>query len=225
MYYEDRARAAQTAANMGRMREVYKITEELAGKKRKRIREHLKNAEGVVMEERKLAEMWTEHFRKTLNAQEPQEILELDASLEKERLPIDEGQPSRQEILEVLKELKNNNAPGIDEIPAECLSVSKEYSTDSWLVPLFRRIWNQEKIPEDWRKGVIAKIPKTGDLTCPDNWREITLLSTTSKVFLKILQGRISRAVDELIDDEQAGFGHGRNTTDNIFTVRNILES
>ena len=51
------------------------------------------------------------------------------------------------------------------------------------------------------------------------------MLSTTSKVFLKILQGRISRAVDELIDDEQAGFRHGRNTTDNIFTVRNILES
>jgi len=101
------------------------------------------------MEERKLAEMWTEHFRKTLNAQEPQEILELDASLEKERLPIDEGPPSRQEILEVLKELKNNKAPGIDEIPAEFLSVSKEYNTDSWLEPLFRRIWNQEKIPED----------------------------------------------------------------------------
>jgi len=33
MFYEDRARAAQTAANMGHMREVYKITEELAGKK------------------------------------------------------------------------------------------------------------------------------------------------------------------------------------------------
>ena len=33
----------------------------------------------------------------------------------------------------------------------------------------FNKIWRQEKIPMDWFKGVIIKLPKKGDLMNCDN--------------------------------------------------------
>ena len=45
-------------------------------------------------------------------------------------------------------------------------------------------IWEEERIPEDWCKGLIVKLPKKGDLT---NWRGITLMPTTAKVIGKVI--------------------------------------
>ena len=52
------------------------------------------------------------------------------------------------------------------------------------------------------------------------NWRGITLLSVTSKVFSTVILHRISTAIDPLIRKEQAGFRKGRSCEDHIFTLR-----
>ena len=51
------------------------------------------------------------------------------------------------------------------------------------LLNLFVTIWEDETLPSDWRKGLIVKLAKKGDLQICDNWRGITLLSVPSKVF------------------------------------------
>jgi hypothetical protein len=33
------------------------------------------------------------------------------------------------------------------------------------LYPLFLAVWNEERFPSDWKKGIIVKIPKKGDLS------------------------------------------------------------
>ena len=75
-----------------------------------------------------------------------------------------------------------------------------------------------------YRRSVMIKIPKKGSLSDCNNWRGITLLSVPSKIFCKVIIQCITQAVDDLLRNEQSGIRKGRGCTDNIFTLRNILE-
>ena len=68
------------------------------------------------------------------------------------------------------------------------------------------------------------KIPKKGALSNCNNWRGITLLSVLSKILAKLIITRISEAVHQQLRQEQAGFRKGRGCTDQIFTLRNVIE-
>ncbi|XP_061176180.1 uncharacterized protein LOC133185137 [Saccostrea echinata] len=52
----------------------------------------------------------------------------------------------------------------------------------------------------------------------------ITLLSVPSKVFSRIVIQRIQDGVEKQLREEQAGFRRGRSTTEQLFTLRNIIE-
>ncbi|EPB74297.1 hypothetical protein ANCCEY_06599 [Ancylostoma ceylanicum] len=91
------------------------------------------------------------------------------------------------------------------------------------LTRLFKDCWRQAKIPEEWRKGVIVKLPKKGVSEC-GNWRGITLLSVPGKIFCMILFRRLLGAIDERLREEQAGFRSNRSCSEQIFCLRNIIE-
>jgi len=61
---------------------------------------------------------------------------------------------------------KNNKSPGIDNLTAELLKVSRDNFT-RWLTRLFNQIWETEDIPEDWKIGVIIPLLKTRKVTPP----------------------------------------------------------
>jgi hypothetical protein len=58
------------------------------------------------------------------------------------------------------------------------------------------------------------------------NYRGITLLSTVGKVFVTILERRLSRWCEQkkVIVQEQAGFRPGRTTVNHIFTLAEIIQ-
>ena len=62
---------------------------------------------------------------------------------------IDTNIPTRAEIREAVKKLKNHKAPGYDELPAEeLLRADIEQATEALSVR-FEIIWEEEKIPCD----------------------------------------------------------------------------
>ena len=65
---------------------------------------------------------------------------------------------------------------------------------------------------------------KKGDTTQCDNYRGISLLSVPSKIFKRTVINRLYDGVNKRLRQEQAGFRKGRNTTEQIFTLRNIIE-
>ena len=136
---------------------------------------------------------------------------------------IDTEPPIEKEIKRVVQTLKNGKAPGIDQITAELLKVDTE-STCVELGHLFDLIWWEEKVLEQWKRGLICKIPKKGNLLQCGNWREVTLLPIASKVMGKILISRIQGNVDHRLRKEQAGFRSGRGKVEQIFILRNNLE-
>ena len=114
-------------------------------------------------------------------------------------------------------------APGISGIAAEAIKADLKTTTDV-LHSLFTKVWEEETIPEDWKEGVIIKIPKKGDLTNFNNYRGIMLLSAPGKVLNRILLDKIKAAVDPLLRDQQAGFRSNQSCTDQIATLRIIIE-
>ena len=92
------------------------------------------------------------------------------------------------------------------------------------LYGLFEEIWEKEEIPAEWKEGYLIKIPKKGDLSRCENFRGITLLSVPGKVLNRIILERMKGEVDNTLREEQAGFRQDRSCTDQIATLRIIVE-
>lgn len=74
--------------------------------------------------------------------------------------------PKLEEIKEVLKTLKNNKAPGIDNRIPELYKVGGDHLLKHVHV-LIETTWREEKILEDWKMMIICPIYKKGDqLVC-----------------------------------------------------------
>ena len=155
-----------------------------------------------------------------LNHEEPLNPPEVKPS---DELNIRTGHITRIEIKNAIKMLKNGKAAGGDNIPPEAIKAGGN-TLEEVLLNLFNRIWSEEKIPEEWRKGLVIKLPKKGDLSCCKNWRGIVLLNMASKVFCRVILERINTALDGKLREEQAGFRAGRSCTDQIATLRIIVE-
>ena len=97
-------------------------------------------------------------------------------------------------------------------------------TTANVLHELFQKIWDQQKIPDDWSRSLIVKLLTKGDLTACGNWRGITLMSTTTKIMGRMIITIIWEGVNQHLRDEQAGYRSGRSTTKQIFVLRNIIE-
>ena len=218
----EKAERAQTAAENGRQKELYSIVKQLTGQHKKQTAA-VKNKNGdLIKNKRDRMERWKEHFQDVLNREVPDDPPQASEG-EMEELDIHTEAPTIQEIQKALKTLRNGKAPGIDQITAEMLKADIE-QTSNELKHIFKLIWEKETVPTQWKKGLICKIPKKGNLQECNNWRGITLLPIASKVFSRILINRIQAGVDSTLRKEQAGFRKSRGTVDQIFIIRNILE-
>ena len=72
--------------------------------------------------------------------------------------------------------------------------------------------------------SVFIPIPKKGSAKECSNYHTIALISHTTNVILKILQGRLQQYVTRELPDVQAGFRKGRGTRDQIANLRWIIE-
>jgi len=220
-YIENLAEEAEVAAKKQDLRTLYNITKTLNGNySNKDLPVKDANGDTITKEEDKL-NRWKQHFETILNRPAPSQsavILEAEHDLQ-----IDTNPPTLQEVRKAIKSLKNGKAPGIDMVTAEMLK-AEDKETPRILTQLFGKIWEDENIPEEWKTGLIVKLPKKGVLSDCNNWRGITLLSLTSKIFSKIILGRMSTVIEPTLRQEQAGFRGGRSCSNHIFTLRQIME-
>ena len=135
----------------------------------------------------------------------------------------EEVPPDEIDVEIAIDQMKNNRAPGPDAIQAETFKL-KGQNFISKMKEILNKIWTSEKIPEDWREGVICPIHKKGDRLSCSNYRGITLLNIAYKVFAKVLCNRLKHHVEEKIGVYQCGFRPGKSTVDQIFTLRQIME-
>ena len=61
---------------------------------------------------------------------------------------------------------------------------------------------------------------KEGDSRDCNNWRGVTLLPIISKIFHKMLLGRIKRGVEKTLRKEQVGLRPNNSTTEQILIIK-----
>ena len=177
-YIAELATEAETASEQRNMKELYNIAQKLPGK-RIPHEKPLKHKNGTVLttsEDQKIR--WKEHFEELLNRPAPQQTADIIPA--EEDLPISLEAPTMEEIKKAIRTLNNGKAAGPDCIPADEMKAAQEVSMEVFHT-LFEKIWNEEKVPSNWKEGFIVKLPKKGDLSQCKNYRGIMLLSTPAK--------------------------------------------
>ena len=91
------------------------------------------------------------------------------------------------------------------------------------LLDLLQKIFEQEKMPEEWRDSVIVPIFKEkGDIRDCGNYRGTNMISHTMKIWERIIDRRLRE--ETRMGEEQFGFMSVRGTTDAIFAARQVIE-
>ena len=133
---------------------------------------------------------------------------------------------TEEEILNSIRNLKNNKSAGIDNILNEHIKATKDIMLPFY-VKLFNLVLDEGIIPTVWTEGNILPIYKNkGDPTLPQNYRPITLLSCLGKLFTAIISNRLNKYMEEsnTIGSSQAGFRNNQSTVDNLFILQSLVE-
>ena len=220
-YMDEKASEAEEAAKVNDSRTLFQISKELSKRGNFVSKGQVKKKDGTIATtEAEQQERWAEHFCEILNREEPQRTAVFE---EGELLDIDCEAPTVGEIENAIKKMKNNKAAGSDGIPGELFKIQVEENARIML-KLFSKIWEDEKVPAEWLKGNIYKLPKKGDLGDCNNWRGITLLNIASKIFARCIFEKIQDPLEEVLRQNQAGFRKGRGCMDMVFVLRKLIE-
>ncbi len=125
--------------------------------------------------------------------------------------------------LEALRNTKNKKTPGLDNINIELLKYLPA-EAKSKLLDLFNNYWTQNIIPTEWKTALVIPIFKKGLRTICENYRGISLLNTTYKVYAKIINNKLKKIMEAISLEEQTGFRKGRSCSDNMFVLKLLIE-
>ena len=137
-----------------------------------------------------------------------QKVEELDTAITKD------------ELLNILQKSRGKTAPGNDHIPINLWKSDVNLITNSLLKSLNLAL-EKQYFPEQW--SMIKQFPifKKGDPSVPSNYRLISILNSSFKVFTAILNTRLSSWAErnEVIPQTQFAFRPTRSTDEPIFIL------
>jgi hypothetical protein len=107
---------------------------------------------------------------------------------------------SHADVQIAIAKLKKYKSPGSDKIPAELIQAGGKMLL-SEIHKLINSIWNKDELPDQCKESIIVPIHEKGDKTDCDNYRGISLLSTSYKIVSYIRLSRLSPYTDEIIRD------------------------
>ena len=135
-------------------------------------------------------EVFHDHFTKLNQA----EIDETEINIPEENMdPLLHEHVTTDEMLKVVRTLKNNKSSGNDQILNEFLKYSPPKIIDT-IVRLFNVILDTGIFPKQWSVGIIKPLYKnTGAKDNLNNYRGFTILSCLGKLFSIFLNSRLTR--------------------------------
>ena len=181
----------------------------------------------IITNNQEIMQRWREYFCELLNTEHRnQEVCrekEEEEEAENKKCNEDHEMVTIEEIEESIGRLKRGKSAGHDKITPEMI-IHLGKQGRGLLLKLFNKAWQTNKVPDDWKTGVIVPIHKKGDTRDCTNYRGITLLSTVSKMYENIVEKRLRAIVEEQLDEAQSGFRKGHSVQDHIFTIKQIIE-
>ena len=133
------------------------------------------------------------------------------------------GQLTHWEIESSIKNLKPHKAPGPDEIIAELFKFLDQENIRI-LTNCLNKLWNTKSVPAAFASAQIATLYKKGNHEEPANYRPISLLNVSYKIYAYTIKNRLAQVLEDYINRTQFGFRKGRSTIDPLFCVRRISD-
>lgn len=125
--------------------------------------------------------------------------------------------PTLREIEDIVGNMKNGKTPGVDAIYAEYFKYCDSETVQD-LHQLLVKVWNENKIPTDWKRVIVVPIPKVRAPKTTGDYRKICLSCVAYKVYaLRILQ-KLQNLLPA-VGCHQAAFLPGRSTIDHLHVV------
>lgn len=220
-HFEELGIQAGNAYKENNMKNVYEIINIISGKFKKNTAIGVRKRDGNLPENtQELTNEWKLWFEEILNKNN-----NIRSYVKKRTciLPINIGNFTEEEIRLAIKELKNGKAAGIDkDITAEALKAGGS-TIVTYLCDICNSVLNNNDPPSQWTTNLIIPIPKKNSTNMAD-FRGISLMSISAKVYNKALLNRIYDPVNSKLTSNQAGFRKNMSCTQQICALRRIIE-
>ena len=132
-----------------------------------------------------------------------------------------EGPPIlKDEVRNALRKSQNGKAAGEDGITTEMIRTLEEFGVDT-LTDLYNDMYATGHIPEELLQSVYITLPKKPRATECSDFRTISLMPHVMKLFLKVIQERISQKINSEVGSNQTGLRPGSRTTEGLFFFNN----
>ena len=125
-------------------------------------------------------EIWKEYFNKLLNTEEPRELIK-KGNKEISEVAVEVEELTIEDVKKAIRNLKNNKVAGTDGIHLELIKYGGNKLLNR-MYELVTQIWEEERIPEEWKKTIIVPIHKRGDRDRCENYRGTALGNAAYKI-------------------------------------------
>lgn len=134
------------------------------------------------------------------------------------------GAPPTMSEVEAAIRLLRNTSPGLDGLSAQLLKLGGRPLAE-WAHRVITRVWETGKVPLAWKRASLKALYKgKKDRRQADNYRGVTLLDVSGKVFVGVIHQRIRHHLCGQLLDAQQGFRPGRGTGGALFCMRRLAE-
>ena len=131
---------------------------------------------------------------------------------------------AHEELTAVLRLLRKNKAPGLDNLRAEAV-ILLDYLGEHVLLDFLNTCLSTKTVPEDWKQALVVNIYKgKGSESDPANYRPISLLNVLYKIYASLIQKRLATAHDKHLRSTQFGLRARRSTADPAFILRRLQD-
>jgi hypothetical protein len=113
-------------------------------------------------------------------------------------------------VKQAIMRMKNGRAAGPRDITIELIKSGGQKLLEMITI-LLNKIINGEKIPEEWKVAIITSIRKNGDKRKCENYRGMSVTSTFSRIYGRILAKLVELEYKNMEMEEESGFRAGRS--------------
>ena len=182
----------------------------------------LNNSNGTTTTDRtEIAGILNDHFESVFSVDDG---LEPNFENRTQFICSDEGIICRSDIINRLKKLDCNKAPGGDKLTQHVLKNCSE-SLSGALEIIFEKSLSEGEVPNEWREANVTPLFKKGSKLSASNYRPVSLTSVCCKLMEGIMRDRITSHLErhKLISPSQHGFVHKKSCVTNLLECQQVV--
>ena len=202
-------------------KEMWRNINQLIGKTSKTTKIiSVKTNDVILTNKLDISETFNNYFSnigKELSSQIPHSNKGFEEYIEPKNVVFEFKPLSTNDVTTALNKLKVSKSSGPDKMSTKILKDANEVCVP-YLTYIFNCSLNSGIFPDEWKIARVSPIYKSGDKEMCGNYRPISVLSVTAKLFEKLVCDQLNCYLREnqILTNSQSGFREGHSTTTSL---------